>query len=190
MAERSSPSGAVPAGGYASGRSADSPFQVGRVVKAHGLHGAVIVVPSSPGSDVLLGVEAVTLEQCGVRTRRRILESCGDGRGLRLTLEGVRGRTAAEALVGSTLWLAPSELPPAQDGEFYFAEIAGFAAVALDGTALGAVVDIESAPGQEWLVLEQAGRRHLVPFVEQLVTVDRETRRVVVDAPEGLFDLG
>lgn len=168
---------------------ADAPFQVGRVVKAHGLKGAVIVVPATAGSDVLLDVDSVTLEQAGRRDRRRILDGSADGRGLRLQLEGVATRDAAEALVGATLWLTADELPAPAEGELYFAEIAGFPAVSPQGEPLGTVVDLESAPGQEWLVVERDGRRHLVPFVERLVTIEKDARRVVVDAPEGLFDL-
>ena len=47
------------------------------------------------------------------------------------------------------------------------------------------------APASDLLVVRDAdGKEHLVPFVRELVpTVDLAGGRVVVDPPEGLFDL-
>jgi ribosomal 30S subunit maturation factor RimM len=50
------------------------------------------------------------------------------------------------------------------------------------------VKDLESAGAQHWLVVEHDHGRSLVPFAEKLVRVEKENGRVVVDAPEGLFD--
>jgi 16S rRNA processing protein RimM len=55
---------------------------------------------------------------------------------------------------------------------------------------LGAISDVRHAGGADYLVLSRDGREHLVPFVAAIVPiVDIEGGCVVIDPPEGLFDL-
>jgi 16S rRNA processing protein RimM len=53
------------------------------------------------------------------------------------------------------------------------------------------VTDVVHAPATDLLVIRDgAGQEHLVPFVREMVpTVDVAAGRVVVAAPDGLFDL-
>jgi 16S rRNA processing protein RimM len=44
--------------------------------------------------------------------------------------------------------------------------------------------------GADYLVLDVEGRERLVPFVSAIVpTVDLADQRIVIDPPDGLFDL-
>ncbi len=161
---------------------------VGRIVRAHGLKGAVVARPASEGSDVLLHVEAVTVEHDGRRESRRVRSARWLARQIVLELDGAADRNEAEALVGATLLLSPDELPAAGEGELYRSELVGLEVVGPDGRRFGRVVDLESSPVQEWLVVDVGGREVLVPFTRGLVRVERAAGRVVVDAPEGLFE--
>ncbi len=161
---------------------------VGRLVRAHGLKGAVVARPASDGSDVLLQVEQVVVEHAGERTRRRVRAARRLGRQVLLELEGIEDRTRAESLVGAALLLSSDELPPPAEGEIYRRDLVGLEVVGKDGQRYGTVVDLESSPAQEWLLVDCGGREVLVPFTEGLVTVDLPAGRVVVDAPEGLFE--
>ena len=85
-----------------------------------------------------------------------------------------------------------AELPAIEDAdEWYDHQLVGLAAVDPAGAALGAVADVVHAPASDLLVVRDADdREHLVPFVREMVpAVDVPGGRVVVDAPEGLFDL-
>lgn len=162
---------------------------VGFVVRAHGIRGALLVKPASDGSDVLLGLSALTVRRAGVDVRRKVLEAAPQGSLLRLRLEGVGDRNAAEALARAELLCSAAELPAAAAGEFYRHELVGLDVVSkADGRSRGKVVELESSPLQEWLVVSDGSSQVLVPFTEGLVEVDLPGRRVVVDAPEGLFD--
>jgi 16S rRNA processing protein RimM len=104
---------------------------------------------------------------------------------------GVTDRTAAEALRGVRLMVPAAERPPIEDpDEFYATDLIGLAARTVTGEQLGPVRDVLNAAGADYLVLEIDGRERLVPFVSAIVpTVDLSGRTVVIDPPEGLFDL-
>jgi 16S rRNA processing protein RimM len=52
------------------------------------------------------------------------------------------------------------------------------------------VSDVVHGPGSDFLVVQTGGAQSLVPFVKAIVpTVDVAGGRVVITAPDGLFDL-
>jgi 16S rRNA processing protein RimM len=63
--------------------------------------------------------------------------------------------------------------------------------VSTSNEPLGVVEDVVHPPGADLLVVRRPdGGETLVPFVQEIVpTVDLASRRVVVDPPEGLFEL-
>jgi 16S rRNA processing protein RimM len=69
------------------------------------------------------------------------------------------------------------------DGEYWVHELVGARVVSADGRALGTVTAVEANPAHDQLVLDGGA---LVPMV--FVTEHRDGH-VVVDVPEGLFDL-
>jgi len=166
----------------------DAEIVVGRVMRAHGLRGQLVIQPASPGSDVLLDVSAVTATLAGKRERLVVSDSRVQGKLLLLSFKGYPDRTAAERLIGAELWLKTSELPPPDPDEFYVSDLIGFAIESPSGDRLGSVVDIESAGDLVWLGVQTPTGRRLVPFTEPLVRVDPAKKRVVVDAPPGLLD--
>ena len=157
---------------------------VGRVAKAHGIRGevAVEVVSQAPGRfepgstmlhrDATLTVEAVRPHQ---------------GR-LLVKFEEVPDRTAAEALRGARLEIEGAEAAELDEGSFYPWELEGFAVEHVSGEALGTLVRVEEYPANDLWVVDAGGREVLVPAVSAIVTsVDVDTRRIVIDPPEGLF---
>ena len=159
---------------------------IGRIVKAHGIRGGLIVRPATAGSDVLLEVDKVALGTAGLR---RVLKAQWQGKAVLLQLDGVTDRNAAEALVGTELLVDKAALPPPDEGEFYEADLVGLEVVdAISGRRYGDVSSLESGPTLSWLVVNCGGREVLVPFTEGLVEVEMASRRVLVKPPEGLFD--
>jgi 16S rRNA processing protein RimM len=165
---------------------------VGRIARAHGIGGEVSVdvrtdVPEMRFADgARLDTEPAELGPLTV-TRSR----WHSGR-LLVSFDGVADRTAAEALRGALL-IADSGTSPAManDDEFWDHELTGLDAVSPSGEALGVIEDVLHPPGPDLLVVRRPdGREALVPFVREIVPViDRAAGRVVVDPPEGLFEL-
>jgi 16S rRNA processing protein RimM len=164
---------------------------VGRIGPARGVRGAVFVEPwtDDPAHRFAPGCVLHTdPAEAGPLT----VESANHG-GAKLVVQfaGVGDRSAAEALHGVRLVMAAAERPPLEDpDEFYASDLVGLVARTVAGVELGPVRDVLNLAGAEYLVLDVAGGERLVPFVTAIVpTVDLAGGVVVVDPPEGLFDL-
>jgi 16S rRNA processing protein RimM len=98
--------------------------------------------------------------------------------------DGVDDRTAGEALQGLELTAAPlgDEVELDAD-EVWIHEVVGADVQDRSGATVGRVVAVEANPAHDLLVLDGGA---LVPMV---FVVDQRDGVVVIDPPEGLFDL-
>lgn len=175
----------------------DSLVTVGRIGKAHGLRGEVSVEAWTDDPEGRFSVGTVFVTGPAAAARPAALTVAGvrlrSGRWL-LRFDGVDDRTAAEALRGTHLLLEARDRPVLDDpDDFYDSDLIGLQARTPDGGVLGQVSDVVHGPAGDYLVVELTGppaREHLVPFVSEIVPVlDVANGYVVVDPPEGLFEL-
>jgi 16S rRNA processing protein RimM len=97
---------------------------------------------------------------------------------------GIDDRTAAEALQGLELTAAPlGDEVELDDDELWVHEVVGAEVQDRSGETVGRVVAVEANPAHDLLVLDGGA---LVPMV---FVVDQRDGVVVIDPPEGLFDL-
>jgi 16S rRNA processing protein RimM len=96
-------------------------------------------------------------------------------------LAGVDDRDQAFALRGRDVAVPREALPPADEGEFYWADLIGLEVVNQQGEVLGNVEDLLETGANDVLVV-QGDRQRLLPYVEQVVLdVNLEQRRIQVD---------
>jgi 16S rRNA processing protein RimM len=107
-------------------------------------------------------------------------------------LKGVADRNAAEKLNGLELSVPQDRLPPAEEGEYYHADLIGLTAVTTAGATLGTVIAVPNYGAGDLLeIAPPAGNTVLVPFSDAVVPeVDIAGGRVVIDPPRGIFDDG
>jgi 16S rRNA processing protein RimM len=153
---------------------------VGRVGRAHGLRGEVAVRFSSnrperaaPGAVLYAGARELVIATSRPHQDRVLVR-----------FEGVDDRTAAEALQGLELTAEPlgDEVELADD-ELWVHEVVGAEVQDRSGVVVGRVVAVEANPAHDLLVLDGGA---LVPMV---FVVEQRDGVVVIDPPEGLFDL-
>ncbi len=98
-------------------------------------------------------------------------------------LEGVTDRDVAERLTGLEIRVPRGELPTPAAGEFYWADLMGFAVRNLEGAALGRLEDVMDNGAQDVMVVRGAGRERLIPFVRGPIVhrVDAQARVIDVD---------
>jgi len=162
---------------------------VGKVVKAHGTRGDVVVElhTDEPERRFAAG-SAVEVALIGrrltVRQRRHL-----DGR-LVVSFAGVVTRNEAESLVGAELSATvPADQRPADKAEYYDRHLIGLAVRRQDGQPAGVVVEVTHGVAQDILVVETHVGRRLVPFVDALVpTVDVDAGYITVADMPGLLD--
>jgi 16S rRNA processing protein RimM len=95
----------------------------------------------------------------------------------------VADRGAAEGLHGLFVAAQRSDLPPAGDDAYYWADLIGLAVVNLHGAALGKIDSlIETGANDVLQVVADDGTKRLLPFVDAVVReVDIKAGKVVVD---------
>lgn len=111
--------------------------------------------------------------------------------GFAAKLSGVATKEQADALRGIQLFAPRDRLPALPDGEFYHADLIGLSVFDAGGQALGKIKAIQNHGAGDLLEVEPgAGKQSvLVPFTLAIVpTVDLASGRVIIDAPDGLFD--
>jgi 16S rRNA processing protein RimM len=150
-------------------------LEVGRIIKAQGLKGQVLVDLWSDRTERL----APGAELLSDRGPLRVVASIAHQRRFIMTFEGISTREAAEHLRGVVL-----SAPRLDDesviwiDQLYDAEV--FDA---QGVRRGVVVGVEANPASDLLVLDSGA---LVPLT--FVTTVEANVRIDVDVPEGLFE--
>jgi len=153
-------------------------LEVGRVTKAHGVRGEVVVALITDR------VERVAVGSVLV---------AGDGRSLRVvasrphqkhhivSFEGVDSREAADALHGAVLSAEPLD----DDGndELWVHDLIGSVVVNPAGDRIGVIESVQANPASDLLVLDTGA---LIPVV---FVLSHDDGAVLVDLPEGLLDL-
>src|SRR5262249_37875381 len=99
---------------------------VGRVARAHGNKGQVIVNPETDSPDERFAAgNVLVVEQGGTATPRRIASvRFHQGRPV-IALEGIETMNDAEALAGADLKVSASELEPLPAGTYYRHDLVG-----------------------------------------------------------------
>jgi 16S rRNA processing protein RimM len=178
---------------------------VGRVVKAHGLRGELVVEPRTDNVEARFAPGTV-LSVRGSRasgdpakrsstppiTQLTIGAARRHGDRLLVTVEEVGDRDTAEALRTAELTAPALAEAPDDPDEFHDHQLEGLTAVLADGTVVGTVTAVLHGAGGELLTIERPGADEaLVPFVAAIVPeVDVAAGRLVLDPPEGLLDGG
>ncbi len=166
---------------------------VGRLRKPHGLKGECAIFPLTddpqtvfaPGRSVW--VTSLAGEQ--VAGPLEIERSRIYHREVLLTFVGYEERVAIEGWRDHLLSAPADTLTPPAEGEVYLHELEGFAVQDPAGNPLGVVTSVEEYPTGVMLEVQGKKREFLVPFRKEFVVlVEREARRLVLDAPEGLID--
>lgn len=155
----------------------DDLLEVGRVDKAHGLRGEVIVALTTDRTERLAPGSRLWVDE----DERAVVRSNPHHHRWIVAFEGLSDREAAEALHGATLRAEPLD---ADDGALWVHELVGAEVTLTDGTSVGRVASVQDNPAHELLVLDSGS---LVPVV--FVTDAAGLPEVIViDPPEGLLD--
>jgi 16S rRNA processing protein RimM len=177
---------------------------VGRVVKAHGISGELVVDvrtddpqgrffagnrlrlrASRAGSNSTPGTSSSTREV-------EVESARPHGARMLVRLAGVIDRDGADALRGNLFIVDSADLPPIDDpDEFYDHQLEGLTVRTVENVAIGVVAEVLHTPAGELLSVRTAANTEvLVPFVAAIVTsVSLDSGVIEIDPPDGLLDL-
>ena len=155
----------------------DGLLEIGRIDKAHGIRGEVLVALTTDVTSRVASGARVWVDD----VEREVLRSTPHHHRWIVAFDAVTDRNAAEALHGAVLRAEP--LPA--DDTLYVHELVGASVELPGGTAIGTIETVQDNPAHELLVLDSG---HLVPVVF-ITDGSGLPDRLVVDPPEGLLDL-
>jgi 16S rRNA processing protein RimM len=168
---------------------------VGRVVKAHGVSGELVVEvrTDDPAARFARGnTLRARKSRDGGEERSYVVAQAREHSGrLLVRLAGVEDRDTADALRGSLFVVDSDDLPPIDEPDTYYDhQLEGLRVRTTTGQDVGVVAEVLHTVAGELLAVRRDSGEVLVPFVSAIVTsVSLEERLVEIDPPEGLLDL-
>jgi len=161
---------------------------IGRIVRAHGLHGEVSVKVLTEFPERFETTEWVYLGNEFEATPYRLERYRWHKKNLLLTLSGISDRTQAEQLRGQFVQVPLEEAVSLPEGSYYLYQLIGLQVITVDGQSLGSVHNILETGANDVYVIEGDDRQILLPAIDDVVqSVDIEAGQIVVQLIDGLI---
>ncbi|MFM9850533.1 MAG: ribosome maturation factor RimM [Hyphomicrobiaceae bacterium] len=169
-------------------RTAQRRILLGHISDAHGIKGEVLLKVHT-GTPEAIANYGTLVDYGGREFVIHVVRVTP--KGVVARVDGVTGRTAAEALKGTELFTTRENLPDPDNDEFYHADLIGLTAVGPDGVALGTVTSVANHGAGDLIEIVLTGSRQseLIPFAKAFVPeVDLAKGQIVVHLPESSDD--
>ena len=174
--------------------SSSTKLRVGRLLKAHGLKGAIKLelYTDSPNERFVPGAVLelqVPEESPWFGKSVTVTELKWFNSSPVLFLKDVSDRTQAETLIKAILLIEqPLDASPQEPDAWYDHQLAGLK-VMRDGVEIGTLLRVEHMPAQDLLVIKTEEVEVLLPFVKAFVPkVDVQAGVIEITPPGGLFE--
>lgn len=155
---------------------------LGRIAGVFGVQGWVKVLSHTQPHEAIFTYQPWILRQRGVERVVERVEGKPQGKGLIVRLPDITTRDAAEAAIGTEIWVPRSLMPAPRPGEYYWVDLEGLRVVTVDGVPLGRVSHVFATGANDVLSVRDGAKERLVPFL-----MDSVIRRVDLDA--GLIEV-
>jgi 16S rRNA processing protein RimM len=165
---------------------------IARIARIRGNRGEVLADLYTDFPDRFQALEEVWLEfDDGRRQKMTLEESWGHKGRIVLKFAGVDTMDAAAQFVRCWVEIPSEEAVPLPEGTYFDHDLVGCAVQDTRGKQLGTVDEILHFAGNSLLVVKDADREYLIPVAESIcIRISVPEKRIVVDPPEGLMDLG
>lgn len=169
----------------------DACFQLGYIVKTHGIKGQVVAFFDVDFPEDYEDLESVFLEQQGRLVPFFIdnMEAQQKGRFI-IKFEDINTIEQAEKLRNTALYLPLDELPELEEDQFYFHDVIGYTVVDANHGDLGIVKEFYDLPQQQLMAMEYMGQEMLIPVIDEIfLRADHDTKKLHINLPEGLLEV-
>ena len=143
----------------------DPRIEIGRITRAHGIRGEVVIVTHDPASELLHDLETVWV----AGTEKRVAEARSTHRGWLVRFADVATRNDAEALRGQTVEVDRDTLELEED-DVLLDDLVGCEVRLADGTPWGTIHSLVANGMQDLLVIHDGELERLLPLVDEFVT--------------------
>ena len=164
-------------------------YQLGEVIKTHGLSGEVSILLDVDFPQEYKNLESVFLEQSGKLVPFFIDTIQINGNKGLVKFEELDSINEAREIVKSKLYLPLSALPKLEKGQFYYHELVDCELIEAN-KLIGHVKEVVDLNGNQLIVAEHKGNEILIPLKDEIIhKVDLDNKKVHVKLPDGLLDV-
>jgi 16S rRNA processing protein RimM len=164
--------------------------EVGRLVKAHGIKGDLLVASFTDVPEIRFGIGAKLYLADG--TELTVTKSANHSGNLILHFAQIDDRTKAELVSRNMVFadIDENELPP-EPGRYFDRQLIGLSVVTVEQQVVGKITEMLHLPAQDmFVVVDESNHEYLIPFVDPIVIeVDLAAGTVLIDPPPGLLNL-
>ena len=165
-------------------------FQLGYIVKPHGVHGALTIFLDTDNPEYYNEMESVYVEYQQKLVPFFIDSFKPSGNKATVKFQDVDGIDLAARYKGCAIYLPLDMLPGLEDDQFYYHEIIGYRVVDQTVGEIGKVKDIYEANGNDLFAIDYKNKEILVPIRDEFIQkLDKYGSTVFLDLPEGLLDV-
>lgn len=169
--------------------SFDEYYQLGNIIKTHGLRGEVIFFLDVDDPEEYQELESVFIDLNGKLIPFFIESFHLQGDRAIVALEEVENIEDAEPLVGKSTYLPLDSLPKLPEGKYYYHQLIG-CAVYEGEKLIGPVTEVFEMPTNYLIGVDHQGKEVLIPIADEIVrSVDLQAQKIAVHLPEGLLAL-
>ncbi|MBU1566003.1 MAG: ribosome maturation factor RimM [Proteobacteria bacterium] len=169
---------------------ADEYLLLGKVTKAHGLHGELkIFLYSGQPENIAEYSEVLLIDRSGlISCPLAILKKRVQGKAVIVHLESIANRTQAEKVEDYGVLLARKHLAVIGEDEYYWHQYQDKLVVDLEGNTIGRVDHLFTNGAQDILVIK-AGKEEILIPVTKSILVGESAGSLIVNPPPGLIEI-
>lgn len=161
---------------------------IGKVLKPRGIHGEAFLMLLTDFPERFKGLRLVRAETPdGSVTELDIDYVRKYGNRMGIKFRGVDSPDAVSKFRNYVIQVPRDSVFPLPDDVFYVFEVIGMTVETTDGELVGEVVDVLSIPANDVYVVDRNGEEVLLPAARELLTIDRDAKKIVVQDIEGLL---
>lgn len=147
----------------------DDLIAVGKIGAPWGIRGWLRVWSYLDPAEQLLEHEQVTVTNSGKQERLVLEQGQVHGRSLVVLFQGLHDRDAAARWTGLEIGVLRSELPPPEEGEYYWTDLIGLRVVTSDNLDLGLVDSLIETGANDVLVVVGERKRYIPYLVGSVI---------------------
>jgi len=158
-------------------------ISVGEIAGVFGIKGWVKVFSLTDPRENILSYSPWLLKKDGKVKEVKLISGKRQGKTVVASIEGISDRNIAESYCGWEILIKKNQLPEAEDGVYYWADLVGLHVETDQGVSLGRVDYLLETGANDVLVVKDDEQERLIPFInEQVVkSIDLDSKRMVVD---------
>ena len=170
--------------------SKDQCFHFGKIVRAHGVEGAVISALDVDPDEYYSTIKTVLIDLNNALVPFAIEQITIQNNTAILFFESVADAEGAALLAGHEMYLPLTELPVLAGNGFYFHEVTGFTIIDSAFGEVGSIAQVYDMPQQAMAQVFYGDKEVLIPLIQVFVdAIDREKKQLLMTLPDGLISL-